>query len=211
MRFDLSIGDVVYSQRDNALHPNGACGATSAVNALNISNIPYDFDYEGQPEDAIMDYLDSKEGWALLKKLDPGATYNPWNTSAIISQVVNILVGQNVVKVEKLTLQEMVFHLAVKQAAIVIGAGWTKSSHFVTVCGFETDQNDILKVSKLEQIDLKKIKSMIIADSWGDYMSGYTTHDEHKGSITTIPIKKFKEIVFTDVKKTCQTYYKNLV
>jgi len=211
MKLDITKDDVVFSQRDNEKRPSGACGATSAVNALNISEIPYDFKTEGQPEDALMAFLDLKEGgWKKLKEVDPGATYNPWNTSAVISWAVNKMVGKNVVRVEKWTLQEMIFHLAKEQAAIVIGAGWTKSSHFVAIGGFETDQENILDIKKVADIDLKKLKSIRMIDSWGNYKTGYKDFDKTKGSIYNLDIATFKKVVFVDTKKTCQSYFKNL-
>lgn len=211
MKFDLAKEDaaIVHSQRDNALRPSGACGATSAVNAMIVSDIPFDFKSKEQPEDVIMKFLDSKDGgWKKLKEVDPGAAYNPWNTSSVISWAVNELMGYDLVFVKKYSLQEMVFHLIKEQAAIVIGATWTGAGHFVALSGFETTQEDILKVEKKEDINLKKLQSMIIVDSWGNYLKGYKDFDKTKASIVPIPIATFNKVVFMDKLKTCQVYYK---
>lgn len=211
MKFDLAKDDaaIVHSQRDNSLRPSGACGATSAVNAMIVSDIAFDFESKDQPEDVIMKFLDSKEdGWKKLKEIDPGATYNPWNTSSVISWAVNTLVGRDVVSVEKYTLQDMIFHIIKEQAAIVIGAAWTGAGHFVAISGFETAQEDILEMENKEDINLKKLQSMIIVDSWGNYLKGYKDFDKTKASIVAIPIATFNKVVFMDKFKTCQPYFK---
>ena len=194
------------TQRDNTLMPNGTCGPTSDANALVCSAIDVKVPEGKQLEDMITEILMTPEAKAYLKKLDPKAAYNPWNTSYCLAWAVNKLVGRQVSKVEQMSLADIVYHITSMSAAVVVGTKFTDAGHFVCIVGFGTEQEDYLDASSSHDIDVSKIGYMIIDDSWGDYNSKYKSKN---GNDVKISMKDFRKLVMPDQTKTCQVFYPN--
>jgi len=207
MKYNISELAEYRTQCDNKLRPSGTCGPTGAANALLASDIPLDrFPANMQPEDYITSILQTNEAYERLKKQDPGAKYNPWNTSYLIAWAVNKAVGKQVCKVETLGIADMIFHLVKEESAIVAGGRFTAAGHFICIVGFETDQDDILGIESSHDVDLKQLKGIIIDDSWGDYRTHYK---KHNGNDVLMPLADFRMIVMKgENTKTCQVYYR---
>lgn len=193
------------TQRDNTLMPNGTCGPTSDANALITSAIDVKVPEGKQLEDMITEILMSPEAKAYLKKLDPKAAYNPWNTSYCLAWAVNKLVGRQVSKVEQMGIAEMVYHIISQSCAIVVGTKFTDAGHFVCLVGFVTEQDDVLTAGSSHDINVPSITHIIIDDSWGDFTTKYKSKN---GNDVKIPIKDFNKMVMNgNVTKTCQVFY----
>ena len=195
------------TQRDNELMPNGTCGPTSDANALECSAIEVKVPKGKQVEDAITEILMTPEAKAYLKKIDPSAGYNPWNTSYCLVWAVNKLVGRKVAKVEEMSMEDMVFHITSMSAAIVVGTKFTDMGHFVCLVGFVTEQDEYIDAKTPHDIDGSKITHIIIDDSWGDFTTKYKSKN---GNDVKLPVKDFKKLVMNgNVTKTCQVFYPN--
>jgi len=202
---NLSDGKEIHSQRNNKLIPDASCGPTSVANAILSAEIPFDYPKTLQLEDYITAKLMSKESLAHLQKIDPGAKYNPWNSSVCIVWAVNLLAGKTITEVQEIPLKQIVFNLVIKKQPMVVGGAFTKSRHFVCTVGVQTEQDNIKSITSPEQVELDKIKNMIIDDSWGNYMKGYK---DQQGNDTYVPISIYKAIAMDGQKeKRVQIYY----
>ncbi len=201
---DLSAGKTMHTQRNNLFHPEGACGPTSGANALVSAETVFEYDKKYQLEDAIMKLLMSKEAYVYLQSIDPGAKYNPWNASACIVWAVNKIAGRTVCELQEVTLAMIMYYL-VKNDPVVMGGKFTPSRHFVTTVGFHTKQTDIAAITGPDDVDVKAIISMIIDDSWGNYLTKYRSAD---GNSNILPIKTYTKIAMDGKRiKTAQVYY----
>lgn len=148
------------------------------------------------PEDYLMDMLGSKEGLAYLQKICPGAKYNPWNDSYCIAWAVNKALDKEICKVVKVSLDQMIAHVA-DDGAIVIGGGFLgggTSGHFVCVVGYEYDDDNV-------------VKNILVDDPYGNYNTNYKDHFD--GNDIKIPIDKFMKLTFGNSKsKIMQLYYR---
>lgn len=204
---DLSIGKPLHTQRNNELNPNGACGPTSAANAIVSANSPFVYDKKQQLEDYIMRFLMSKRALAYLQKLHPGATYHPWNSSECIVWAINTLAKQTICELQENNLQGILFNLAVKNNPVVLGGAFTENRHFVCTVGFNSKQSDILQVESPQDIDLKYLVSLIIDDSWGNFMTHYKNKD---GNSIVLPADIYRLVAMDNKKiKTTQVYFAN--
>jgi len=204
MIFNNSKKTPYYTQRNNKKRPASACNVTAATQACMITDNKFPHPEGMQPEDFLMELLETKEAWSLLNTVLPGALCNPWNTSHCIAWAVNKAVGQRVCKVETITLQEMIYHIYYG-GSVVVGGKFTQSGHFVCIVGLETDQ-DIDTVRSPFDIDISKIKNIIVDDPWGDYMKNYKCTN---GNDVFVPISVFINLIFGKNKvKTSQVYYR---
>jgi hypothetical protein len=206
MKFNFSLGFKNRSQRKTKRRPSAACNTTVATMACIYTGNKFTVPDGVLPEDHLMDILDSTEGRKVLNSYSPGAKCNPWNVSYCIAWAVNKAAGKKICTVEEASLQDMVFHIL--QGGIVgIGGGFVKggtSGHFVAVVGVETDQN-IDEINVSDDVDITKIKTIIMDDPWGDYTSQYKNHD---GNDVTLPVENFLSLTFGKSKvKTMQMYY----
>jgi hypothetical protein len=204
MIFNNSTKTPYYTQRNNKKRPAAACNVTAATQACMITDNKFPHPEGMQPEDFLMEILETKEAWSLLNTVIPGALCNPWNVSHCIAWAVNKACGKRICKVETVTLQEMIYHI-LKGNSISISGRFTKSGHFVCLVGLETDQ-DIDTIKSHHDVDLSKIKNIIVDDPWGDYTKNYT---DFNGNDVMLPIKDFVNLVFgKDKVKTAQMYYR---
>lgn len=208
MIFNRSRNTPYFSQRNNKKRPASACNVTAATQACAITDNLFHHTTGEQPEDYLMGILETKDAWDLLNSKLPGAICNPWNTSHCIAWAVNKAVGRRICRVETVTLQEMLHHIIITGGAVVAGGRFTKSGHFVCIVGLDTEQ-DISDIKTLDDIDLSKIRSIIIDDPWGDYTKRYK---DTNGNDVFIPLVDFNTLIFGNNKvKTVQMYYNSEV
>jgi hypothetical protein len=204
MIFNRSSKIPYYSQRNNKKRPSSACNVTAATQACAITDNLFQHPAGEQPEDYLMGILETPEAWELLNIKFPGARCNPWNTSHCIAWAVNKASGRRICRVETVTLQEMLHHIIITGGAVVVGGKFTKSGHFVCIVGLDTEQ-DIAEIRTVDDIDLSKIKNIIIDDPWGDYTKRYK---DPNGNDVLIPLADFNHLIFGKNKvKTAQMYY----
>lgn len=198
-----SKGISYYTQRNNKKRPSSACNVTAATQTCVITGHKIPAPTGMQAEDYLMSFLESQEAVEKLKSFYPYATFNPWNTSHCIAWAVNKALGKEVCRVEKRTLQEILFHL-VQGGGAVVGGRFTRGGHFISIVGFKSMQN-YTKLNSPEDLLIKAVNSIIIDDPWGDYTAGYR---EHSGDDIEIPVEDFQKLIFgrNDVKTT-QMYY----
>lgn len=202
---NLSLGKPMHVQYNNLYHPSGACGATSAANAIVSAETPFAYNKKYQLEDVIMYKLMSKSARRFLQGTAPGAKYNPWNASVCIIWAVNSLAGKNICELQENNLAGIIYNLAIKNNPIVLGGAFTPSRHFVCTVGFNTAQTDILQITGPQDIELQWVKSMIIDDSWGNYLTNYKSKD---GNNNILPIDIYKKIAMDGKRtKTTQVYF----
>ena len=164
-------------QWDNTLYPASTCNTTSMVHALEVSGIPFTYPEDMQPEDYLTNILESKEAYSRLVKLYKWAVgkYPPRQVHAMLSWAVNEkLVGTPCTFfTTNATIQEMIYHLVATRTALVVGTDFTSYGHIVTVVGLATAQEDIMQAQSPRDVNLEAISSIIVNDSWGNYLTGY--------------------------------------
>lgn len=203
MIFNVSKNKEYRSQRKTKRRPASACNVTVATMGCIITGNEFKKTDGLMPEDYLMDMLGTKDAWALLNSKLPGAICNPWNTSFCIAWAVNQAVGKRICRVEEVSLQEMVHHV-LEGGAVGVGGKFTKSGHFVCVVGLDTEQ-DIDTINNADDVDLSKIRNIIIDDPWGDYTKNYK---DINGNDVLLPVSVFENVVFGKNKiKTAQMYY----
>ncbi|MCL2154080.1 MAG: hypothetical protein FWH53_00290 [Leptospirales bacterium] len=208
MIFNNSKNTPYYTQRNNKKRPSAACNVTAATQACMITENNFPHPQGMQSEDFLMELLESKEAWSLLNTVLPGAICNPWNVSHCIAWAVNKACYKRICKVEIITLQEMIHHILCG-GSISVSGKFTKSGHFVCLVGLETDQEDIYTIKSHHDVDLSKIRNIIVDDPWGDYTKNYK---ETNGNDVVIPIDVFVDLIFgKDKVKTAQMYYRSEV
>ncbi len=203
MIFNRSKNYPYYTQRNNVKSPSAACNVTAATQACIITGNNFEHPAKTQPEDHLMELLETQEAWNLLNTVLPGAICKPRNVSHCIAWAVNKAVGKRICRVETVSLQEMLYHV-ITGGAVVVSGRFTKSGHFVCIVGLETDQ-EIENITKAEDINMSQIKNIIVDDPWGDYKTAYQNQN---GNDVFLPVSTFVKTVFgKDKVKTAQMYY----
>lgn len=186
-------------QWDNTIDPGGTCNVTSMVHALEICGIMYSHPDGMQPEDYLAKLLESPESYSRMARLYRWAvgTYRPRHIHAMLSWAVNEkLVGREVTFfTERASMQEIIYHIWASRTPIVTGGRFTPYGHIVTVVGFETAQEDFSYVSSPDSIELAAVRTIIINDSWGNYLTGYR---DRNGYNVRLPYHTFVKLVKTE-------------
>jgi len=176
MKFILGRNIPYRPQWDNKLFPSTTCNTTSMVHALEIANIPFSCPANEQPEDYLTSILESKEAFTLMAKLYRWAvgSYHPRHVHGMLSWAVNEkLVKKDVTFfTTKAHIKDIIFHMVVSRTPVVTGGKFTPYGHIVTVVGFDSDQ-PLEEIVSPNLVELRRIKSIIINDSWGNYFTGY--------------------------------------
>ena len=86
------------------------------------------------------------------------------------------------------TMEEILYTVGINKCAVNVNGRFTNFGHIVTVVGFSTEQNDLEMVEASEQIELNKIKSIIIDDPYGNWHSGYK---DHRGNDVSFSLQQF--------------------
>jgi len=188
-----------HTQRNNKYVPMASCNTTALIMALISSNISFDYPAGMQPEDYLTSLLQSKEAFDEMKKIAPWAVkdgYPPQEVHVMLEWAVNQkLVGRKVdVFTTNATIQDLLFNILKKESTCAVSGYFTKSGHIVTLVGFESKQKNIESIKRAEEIDLDKVKDLIVDDPYGNYHKDYK--DYHGNNI------KFSLQEFADLTKT---------
>jgi hypothetical protein len=191
---DLSIKDGYYSQINNKYFSLEACMPTSFIMALIYNKIlvveagspamnrPFFVYPKGmQPEDFLGTVCRSPWGYDLRSRLAQWAEKDdipPNQIHAVISEVVNRMVGSNVTKFETNKRIEDVINELRAGHSLVITGKFTQAGHAVVVCGMRTD-------------DKGAVTDFLIDDPYGDYYSNY---DNKNGNNTWFPVADFERL-----------------
>lgn len=201
VKLNLSEGKDYYSQRNNLLDPHASCAPTSMIMALTYSGYILPDCGKRQPEDVFMEYLRTDrlvQKWyaaAFPQQFALGIPANEFPPAREYG--LNAWMGRAVNRFSwGATIQEIVYSLIKKKAVVVSGEfpyvtadGRKKGiSHVVCVVGFESAQDNVLRVPNATIIQPDLLSTMIIDDPYGDYRNGYK---EKRGNDIPVPMKDF--------------------
>jgi len=200
-----------YTQRNNRKRPRSACNVTAATEACVLTGNAFNHPDGWQPEDYLMQILESDEARQHLDAIWPGAPakapFNPWNYSDTIAWAVNKAVGYEACTVRQVKLKDLLFHLFTSGIPVISGH-FTRNGHFITIVGIETSQQDLESISTPDEIDISQIKHIIVDDPWGDYTTEYQSHN---GNDVFLTLDTFKSMVIGEhTKRTAQLYFRSL-
>jgi hypothetical protein len=175
-RINISKPNQYYSQINNTHYPHSACNVTSLTESLDITDQLFDYPKDIQPEDFLMNYLRSDESYKLMDEKFPWARkngYEPNEVHGMLQWAVNKLVGKDVDEFStEWTLKRLLFEVLNFNPVSV--SGWfTDYGHIVVLVGFETEQQNIFEIKYEEELDINKVKKIIIDDPYGDYFTEY--------------------------------------
>jgi len=203
MIINLSEGKANYSQRNNKVRPMATCNTTSMIMGLIYSGIKLPIIPNGiQPEDALTKFLlEDQRVDDYYKKMhlaeyqkyissgkNPNKSYPPNELHVVLAYGTNLWVGQQVVTFSfNATINQILFSL-VKGKAVVQSGFWSGLNHITCIVGFETDQENIKEVKTPNDIDLSKVKNIIMDDPFGDYKTGYKVQ---LGNDIIVPYKDY--------------------
>jgi hypothetical protein len=195
-----------YSQRNNTLRPFISCNVTSMVAALDYSGYTFPTDPQyNQPEDSLLNFLlNSPEIDKEYAKVypteyqkyiksgkNPKVSYPPNELHTLLSNGTNLWIGKKRGEITKLrwdlTFQEVLFEFLQGRPVVISGA-FGNLRHIVCAVGFDTEQENIKEVLKLQDIDVLKVKSIIIEDPYGDYKTSYLNP---QGKDIRMPVSDF--------------------
>lgn len=150
----------VFTQRNNALHPDETCWPTSVVQALHIRDIKMPTGRYAQPEDNLTDFcMKDARVQNYYKKMDPSRDYKPWQVHDVLCFAVNLWLGHDVAARKLFNgCVNLKQYLDVGRCVVLSGRfpyySGRPISHAICVCGY----ND---------------EGYIICDPWGDYRTLY--------------------------------------
>lgn len=193
MIINLSENNPYYDQRNNTMYPNGACNVTSMICALDASGITYEYPETMQPEDYLMQILETEESWKKLRSEYAWAVrdgYSPRHVHAMLDWAVNEkLVGSPVVETKTVSIQEILLS-TLRGSAVVVTGRFTKAGHIVCVVGFDS-VIDLSGNSRESDISLDMVRSVIVDDPYGNYHTGYV---DHRGNDIRFTVKDFNNL-----------------
>ena len=196
MKNNNSLGKPYYSQRNNALKPEGACNVTAMVSALSAAGWPVekfsDETYK-QPEDALMHFILADpvidREW---HRIDPPSRYAPNEWHPLLATGANMLLRKcrllapyetAVIFGENRSLADFTAAIDAGGAAVVSGLFETQAGrvigHVVSLVGYNKDSAG-------------KLSSFIIDDPWGDYRTKYANAN---GDDIEMPVADFMRIM----------------
>lgn len=192
MTINNSAGKPYYTQRNNALKPNGACNVTAMIAALLAAGYAVDSlatEMFKQPEDALMNFIlkdwRTNEAW---QKIDPLGRFAPNEWHPVLAIGTNLflrergLIGKDETAVEWgewRTKSQIADTIRNGGAAVLSGLfvaeGKKTIGHVVAAVGYKADEAG-------------NITHFIIDDSWGDYRTEYANHN---GKAVEMPLADF--------------------
>ncbi|WP_147613846.1 C1 family peptidase [Treponema pectinovorum] len=199
MEVNNSKNKPYYTQRNNALKPNGACNVTSIINALSASGWPVQklaTQKHRQPEDSLMDFILTDERvQKFWKKTDPLGRYpaNEWHP--VLAYGTNLFLRKNGLLFEGEVALKFGELWNVEDIAEAIYAGGSAVlSGVFAVKNEKTTEHVIGHVVAV--VGLKDygegVECFVIDDSWGDYRTGYK---EHNGNDIPMPLSDFMRML----------------
>jgi hypothetical protein len=151
---------------------------------LIVSDIPYNLltGHEGkQLEDQLYLILDSKESWDYARRQYGNLIaegYEPRNIWYMLEWATNKLCGRTVCSfTTKASIRGILYNIVKEKCAVGVGGRFTKYGHMATTVGLITEQTDIQAIEKPEDVDMGRVKSIIIDDPYGNYFKGYADHN----------------------------------
>jgi hypothetical protein len=160
--FNLSkTRDTYFSQRNNVIRPTIRCKPTGTTEGLAIAGWPLPTGDYKQPEDNLTSYCEKT--WGIDAPEDWGKIAEAINEHFLLKD--KPVIGPR----WDWDLREALF--GITQGIPFVASTWlTKVGHIVTLVGFEIEQAEA-KVWK--DIDLAKVKNIIIDDPYGNRTSGH--------------------------------------
>jgi hypothetical protein len=230
-RLNVAEAKPYVSQRDNVERPLITCNTTSMVMGLEYNgyNLPtrdpaYPTVNEQQPEDLLTKFmltnekvsgyykcLNIEEWIRWQKNLDePDNCIPPNEYHAVLAYGTNLWLGKEVVTFTTISIQSILFKMIQDYVAVVQSGKWAGLNHITCITGFETEQNDILSLPKLEDIDLKLMTNIIMQDPYGDYRTRYK---EKNGKDIIVPFDSYVSLVkpLASDKKWVHLVKKNII
>ena len=170
-----SLGKPYYTQRNNTIKPGSACNVTSMIAALSAAGWPVEgFAPDGgQPEDALMRFIMTDSvtlnRW---KQVDPKGEIPPNEWHPVLAFGTNRWLRTFAIESAPVTFHEtarredIIAAVDAKGAAVISGRfpreGAKPLDHVVAVVGYGNEAG---------------VFYFIIDDPWGDYHTGYTSHN----------------------------------
>lgn len=202
-KINLSKDIDYHTQRNNKLVPLEACNMTSLIMTLKANNLPIYFEEKykvglSQEEDFATRMMQSEEIHEVMKKIAPWAAregYPPQQVHSMIEWVVNNkIVGRKIDSFStSFKLEQVIYNLFIANSASMVSTNFTAYGHIVSVVGAETKQN-INDLMTWGEVDLSKVKSIIIDDPYGNYHTGY---EDVKGNNIKFTVDELMELVKT--------------
>jgi hypothetical protein len=189
--YDFSTHDDYYSQVNNQFMPQEACMPTSFIMALIYNKIPvvpcgsptqppcFFHPKSLQPEDYLMAVCNSPWGIALRNRISWAAAQKlaPNQVHAVISDIVNELVGRRITKFETNKNIENLSAIIKQAKSVVVSGSFTAGGHAVVVCG-------------LREVD-GKTTHFLVDDPYGNYFTGY---NDRNGNNVLFPVEEFDKL-----------------
>lgn len=176
MKINLSDGKKYLSQLNNKISPMSTCNTTSAIMALEVSNISYSIpDGWEQPEDYLTSILHSEGSYQRMKEKYPWAVrdgYEPNEVHGMLEWGINKLVGRQVdTFITSASINQMINNLFYNRKAVLVSGKFTATGHIVCVVGFSSIQTE--EDFLVNGFDPREIEYFIIDDPYGDWHTGY--------------------------------------
>lgn len=203
MIYNLSIGKKALSQRDNLVRPHETCNPTAIAMMLTYSGITLPA-YTGQLEDTLTKfanndprvinfYQNNMQKWIrdLYKQGRPANEIH-----AVMEYAVNTWYGKDIISFTTTgSIQKIIKSLLDNKPVVLSGefpykykSGVIKNiGHMVCCVGFETEQ-DLSDSPRLYDLDITKIKNIILDDPYGNY---HTMYADINGNDIQMPYADF--------------------
>ncbi len=178
---NISTKGDYHTQRNNTIYPFSSCGVTSMINALKASKIPFNIPYNSiykQPEDYLSHLLDSPEAYKEAEKIAPQLIkkYEPRLIHEMLEWAVNRIAGYEAdTFILNGSIQSLLYHIWINKCACVMDGKFTKEGHIICIVGFkyESLNNITWTPHNYSDIEIGRIESIIIDDSYGNFNTSY--------------------------------------
>lgn len=163
------------TQRDNHLHPNGACGPTGHINGLHAVGLEMPHPGFDQEEDFFTDWLEKPAAVAYMLNHYPfakGSTLRPRHFGEIlawgVNQIMQPVVGADVAFRKARSMPEMA-QAIFSDRPVIVSCNFTSAGHFICLAGVEI-ADDVANLAGLQE---SEILAFFADDSWGNYNLNY--------------------------------------
>lgn len=212
---DNSKKDEYHTQINNRRYPFSACNVTSGIMFLKSNGVAFNNPTDEQDEDYFMFLMRSRDAYEKMEELaswtvrDKGYKVTNWLDQGQLSQRykyppsevwqclewgINRLAGQRIGQLRwGASLWDLFFEIA-KKRTVMTGGKWLPSGggHFNVTVGLVTSQTGIVDVRYPGEVDVRKIREVIVDDPYGDFNTGY---NDHRGNSVHIKIEDYLDHV----------------
>jgi hypothetical protein len=205
MIVNISTDRKYLTQRDNEVRPHETCAPTSMVMGLHYSNVEFPHKDGVQPEDdlttftatdpgVINFYKNNSEAW--IRRAYLAGTHGN-EIHSVLSYGTNKWAGKEVTNFTwNSSVQAIIANLLKGKACVLSGrfpylnkkGEIIEIGHVVCAVGFETEQDGVRE----DNIDVSKIKHIIIDDPYGNYRSLY---QDKNGNDVMMPYADFVKYI----------------